>query len=67
VRNGNLLWKAVQYTKLESLYFNIPLLKTGDSEVKEDEDKASLFINIVFLQPAPHEALYEGHPLLQIL
>ena len=65
-RNGNLLWKAARYTKPGDSYSNIPLLKTGDGEAREDEDKATLFLNTFFPQPASHETPNEGHPPLQI-
>jgi hypothetical protein len=65
-RSGNLLWKAARYTKPGDSYSNIPPLKTGDNEASEDGDKATLFLNTFFPQPAPHETLDEGHPPLQI-
>jgi hypothetical protein len=65
-RSGNFLWKAARYTKPSDLYSNIPPLKTGEAEFKEDKDKAALFLDTFFLQPALYEALDEEHRQLQI-
>lgn len=65
-RSGNLLWKAARYTKPLDSNSNIPPLKIGEAEISEDKEKAALFLNTFFPQPAPYKNPDEDHPQLQI-
>jgi hypothetical protein len=47
-QKGNLLWKAARYTKPGSPYSNIPPLRTGQNEIRDENDKATLLLNTFF-------------------